>query len=615
MTQAIITFDIIEYLPSEFKFDNFSFIISSENREFEQEILYANRNQVTHKANLNKKDLKYSIKVTRNSSLIGITDLIIPHNILSKKENIFDKTCSITMTDSIKRVLFGNTSSSNFLKINVHLTIQYKEKKEKEKEQSTKYSSVNSGKKPKLPERSESSGIGSDSQNQKESIHSSSAFSQRNQLANKKTSNIRKQRSSSKPKSNIKSNTMKPKTQIFTNNKLKEVQKAILDDEKNEEDKKAKNKNESFIDEELTKQVKDANPKITNFMKEFSNKYPLDKLNSFSDVNNLMDHTKNILEELLDYQVQFYDAFNKSFLTKNKFKQLMIQYNNKLRNVKKEINKIDEENNLCDIKEEIKDKNNFNDIRELVPIKENELDNFKELCGNYLDKISPDNNSGNNEKDKIDDKKSAEEKTQNLLIRILTHNINKYGPINNLFTQTNSTESERLNIRRLANKLNLPLNGANAEEKNNENAENKNEVAPENNKEEAQQEQQQEKNEETPNDIPKENLSDGKITKWEYVSTEKPDKIDKSLELYLKYFYSKRSFPKIMFRKTSTNNYEYGTQKVMIKIEGDTIRVRYVGGYLLLDKFIEVNAANEEKKLKKQNEKSNNVNNKKNKKK
>ena len=62
-----------------------------------------------------------------------------------------------------------------------------------------------------------------------------------------------------------------------------------------------------------------------------------------------------------------------------------------------------------------------------------------------------------------------------------------------------------------------------------------------------------------------------------------------------------------MFKKTSTNNYEYGTQKVMVKIEGDTIRIRYVGGYLIIDKFIELNAANEEKKIKKQSEKSNNA--------
>ena len=51
---------------------------------------------------------------------------------------------------------------------------------------------------------------------------------------------------------------------------------------------------------------------------------------------------------------------------------------------------------------------------------------------------------------------------------------------------------------------------------------------------------------------------------------QKPDKIDKKLENYLKYFYSKRTFPKIFFKKTSTNNYEYGTQKVMIKIEGES---------------------------------------------
>ena len=45
----------------------------------------------------------------------------------------------------------------------------------------------------------------------------------------------------------------------------------------------------------------------------------------------------------------------------------------------------------------------------------------------------------------------------------------------------------------------------------------------------------------------------------------------------------------------------------MIKIEGDTIRVRHIGGYLILDKFIELNAANEEKKLKKINEKNKNT--------
>ena len=168
MSQAIITFDIIEYLPTDFNFDNFSFIINSENRDFEQEISYLNKNQITHKASLNKKDLKYIIKATRNSSLIGITDLIIPFHILSKRENIYDKTCIITMTDSVKRVLFGNTSSSNVLKINIHLTLQYKEKEKnankanekKEKEHLHKSHILHSGKKIKSYNRSHSFGKG-----------------------------------------------------------------------------------------------------------------------------------------------------------------------------------------------------------------------------------------------------------------------------------------------------------------------------------------------------------------------------------------------------------------------------------------------------------------------
>lgn len=595
MSQAIITFDIIEYLPSDFKFDNFSFIVSSENRDFEQEISYMNKNQITHKANLNKRELKYSIKATRSSSLIGISDLIIPSHVLSKKESTFDKTCSITMTDSIKRVLFGNTSPSNFLKLNFHLTLQYKER-----ETINRHS--NSGKKIRTADKSDILGHGGDNQSQKESGPNSVIFSQRNPVGNKKIGNIKKQRSNSKPKS-IKSQGVRPKNQSYTYNKFKEV-----GDLTNDEDKKNKSKNESLIDQELNKEVKEIDPKLTNFMSEFNSKYPLEKLNSYSDVNEMVENTKNIVEELLNYQLKIYDAFSQTFSTKNKFKKLMVEYNNKLRNVKKEMNKLDEENDLYEIKQEINEKNNFNDIKDLLPLKENEMDTYKELCGAYLDGGS-NNKEGDENSKKIDEQKNNEEKTQNLLLKVLTHNINKYGPVNTLFTQTNSTEPERLNIKRLADKYNLPLNSPNEEAENNENKneeQNQNAENADANEENKEEEKTVENNNDNNVSSKPQNILDQKITKWEYVLTEKPDKIDKKLENYLKYFYSKRTFPKIFFKKTSTNNYEYGTQKVMIKIEGDTIRVRYVGGYLLIDKFIELNSATEEKKLKKQSEKNNN---------
>ena len=633
MTQVIVTFDIIEYLPSDFKFDNFSFIISSEARDFEQEISYLNKNQITHKATLNKRELKYSIKTTKNSSLIGISDLTIPSSVLSKRENIYDKTCSINMSDSVRRVIFGNTSSSNSLKINIHITLQYKEKeknkfnekKEKDKDKEHNHNLSTTGKKIKPYERSESFGKGGEQK--KESGAASNTFSQRNFAANKKNANIRKVRSNSKPASSMKnSQTMKPKTQIFNNNnKLKEVQKAILDDEQNEEEKKNKNKSkskDSFIDEELNKEIKEINPQFINFMKDFNNKNPLDKLNSISDVNEMLEYTKNIVDQLLDYQLKYYDMYNKVFLTKNKLKKLLVQNNEKLRMVKKQINKLDEENDLYEIKEILNHKNNNNNIKDLLPLKESELDTYKELYGLYLDK-SPDTNIKENKEEieknkKLEEKKKNEEKTQNLLIKVLTHSVNKYGPVNKLFTQTNSTEPERINIRKLATKYNLPINAENEEEQkkdiNNESNENKKEEAKKDNnndntgvneEKKEEKENKEEKVSENNNNVDlKQNIFDGKITKWEYVSTEKPDKIDKKLEQYLKYFYSKRTFPKILFKKTSTNNYEYGTQKVMVKIEGDTIRIRYIGGYLLIDKFIEMNAANEEKKVKKQNEKN-----------
>ena len=339
-------------------------------------------------------------------------------------------------------------------------------------------------------------------------------------------------------------------------------------------------------------------------MKEFSNKNPLDKLNSFNNINEMMEYTKNIVDQLFDYQLKYYDMYKKTFLVKNKIKNLMVQYNEKLRTVKKQINKLEEDKDLNEIKEEMDEKNNYSNIKELLPLKENELETFKDLYGAYLDKPSEKKEENENNK-KIEEKNENDEKAENLLVKVLTHTINKYGPVNKLFTQTNSTEPERINIKKLATKYNLPINVENGTEPKKENQNEQKENKDNNNAAQIEEKKEEENKADKPNEI--NNDSKQKIEKFEFIIiTEKPDKIDKKLEQYLKYFYSKRSFPKIPFKKTSTNNYEYGTQKVMIKIEGDTIRIRYVGGYLLIDKFIEMKAANEEKKLKNKNEKGNN---------
>ena len=44
MSFALITLDISDYIPQNFRFDNFSFIFSSDGHDFEDEINYLSRN-------------------------------------------------------------------------------------------------------------------------------------------------------------------------------------------------------------------------------------------------------------------------------------------------------------------------------------------------------------------------------------------------------------------------------------------------------------------------------------------------------------------------------------------------------------------------------------------
>ena len=649
MTQITLTFSIAKYLPSDFNFSSFSFIISSESRDFEQEISFKTKNQISHKFSLPKKDAKYSIKVTKNNSLIGISDISIPSNIFQKREKNFTKICNINMTDSVKRVLFKNVTSDINLKIEINCALQYKEK-----EKDTKLN--------------HSTSINKKMNNVKslKDMKTSGTFSYKNILSNKKSgistnnnSNIKKQYSNSKSNKNIKSpKIMKPKTSMFNygnneENKLNEnkkekkevkdiIKKKEIQKEKNEikdnkekeilkdKEKEKEKENESILDEELNKEIKGKDDEFYNFMNDFKERHPLEKLESMNDVNELRNHTKNIIMELLEYQIKFYSQVKNNFATKNKFKNLMLQYNEKFRNTKKEINRTDEMIDLCEIKSEFLGENKSNSINNLLSLKENEIDNYNNICNDYIEK-----NKENKKEEKKEDNTQLMEKGKNVLIKVLQQFFEKKGPINKIYTLSNSTEPERVNIIKLAEKYNFPLNSEIKEEDEIPGPE-KDEDDEKDEKIKSQEEnidndtlKEKEDNNEDNNtnnidkDIEKEeqdeskekNIFDQKITKWEYVSTEKPDKIDKKLELYLKYFYSKRTFPVVIFKKTSTNNYEYGKQKVMIKIEGDTIRVRHLGSYLILDKFIELNAATEEKKLKKNNEKNNNADSKTNKKK
>ena len=97
--------------------------------------------------------------------------------------------------------------------------------------------------------------------------------------------------------------------------------------------------------------------------------------------------------------------------------------------------------------------------------------------------------------------------------------------------------------------------------------------------------------------------------KLSIVQSSANDNLDKKLDEILIGVYNKRRITQIPFRRLSQGEYEFGSQKLSLKVEGDSIRgkifkllfnynlVKTGGGFILLDKFIEINAPLEEAKI------------------
>ena len=99
----------------------------------------------------------------------------------------------------------------------------------------------------------------------------------------------------------------------------------------------------SDIDEDLKNDKTQDNIDILNFMKSFTTEHPLEKLDEFKEPYDLMIYTKNIINELLNYQLKFYSSLNNSICTNKKFKDLLLAYNDKYRLILKKISKSEEE--------------------------------------------------------------------------------------------------------------------------------------------------------------------------------------------------------------------------------------------------------------------------------
>ena len=565
MSYIGITLQIIEYHPQNFNFENFSFVFSTESRDFEKEISFSSKDPISHKLLIPRKNLKYSIKITRNNSLIGISDFIIPLQVFSKKENSFNKYCQLTMTDSIRKLIFGNISSNN-IKIHVSANIKYLEKGEKFIKSTISNSHIKKEKKrastPKKFENKFKNKYGNMTTILKLSKDEKSTM-------NKKVTEDFKKRSSTKSHINNASGNASLNTKIRLQKKEKDKEKEKSKDniinnkkiEKVKDTEKAKEENKIITNIEDTSDIdeslKDNNTQnlspseILDFMKSFEKKYPLEKLDEFNDQYELMNHTKKIMNELLNYQQKYYSLLNTSYTLNKKYQNLLLNYNEKFRLTLKKINKIEEESKKNDIKQDIiltLENNENNNLNQLLNLKQQELQLLKEI---YVIKPKKKEEEKLTEEQikQIEEKKNKDHNTQLLLIKVLNNIYNKYGPLNKIITKENSEDNEIKNIINLSEKYNLPI-------------------------------------------------SEEVLKMENVICNNKPEEMDLKLESYLQNFYKNKKISKIAFKKIGNNLYEYGTLKVTIIFEDNAFKAKTVGGFIGLDKFIEKNSGLEDNKIK-----------------
>ena len=561
MSLAVITLDITDYFPQNFHFENFSFIFSSDGHDFEDEINYLSHNQIAHKTLLNKKDIRYSIKILRNDSLIGISDFIIPSALLSKKEQFFEKVCTINMTDSTKRILFGNLSPSNTLRINIKANMQYIQEKAMIKQNTA---GIKKDKKPfspkstNLPLKKKNMGI-----NNQNGIGFGGNNLVGNFVFNKQQISMSNVGRKAGVKNNINTNFgNKNQNKFGINNNKQNMVDIMLQQQrfknnaninKNNDNiptKQINNNNEqpeedpgdiSTLDEDISHPVQLVDKEFTEFMSKFIEKNPLEQLSQFKDINEMLIYTKNVIDKLLCYQQEYYERLKSSIVLNNRLNELLLKYNEKYRNIVKKVHRLNEETNSNDMRKDA-----------VINIHRTENSNLKQIIPQQEIK-----NENNNENDE-------ENKKQNLLMKLIKNCISNYGPLDSLFKGDNVTNEDKKIILEINKKLN-------SEEKKIDN-----------------------------NIVKKENINNNATMiegKLEYVISDNPDNLDIKLNQYLASIYSENRAPPIVFKKIEGNIYEYGSQKINIVDEDNIIKVQYDEGALLLDNFIEINAQAEEEKL------------------
>ena len=128
MSKIEISFNIINYKPNYFNFNDYYFEFVCDETKFKDIIEYSKKNIITNKTEI-KTNLKYFIKVFYKKELIGLTNFIIPQKYLFKKKKSFNiniNNLKLTMSEFHLKKLFPNNNNNNNLGISIDIKISFK---------------------------------------------------------------------------------------------------------------------------------------------------------------------------------------------------------------------------------------------------------------------------------------------------------------------------------------------------------------------------------------------------------------------------------------------------------------------------------------------------------
>ena len=464
-----ITLDIIDYEPKDFDFSSCSFIFISEEHNFEREISFMNANQICQKIPIaGRKEIKYSIKVLKDDNLIGITDFIIPYQIIFKKEKMFDKICPINMKDSTKKLIIGDLNNNIALKIGIHANLQYLEENKSGNISNNKKENKQFFHKKKINNKKERLKIFSPSSKTEKHfpIRTNSSSSYKNKF-NINTHNIKNygiinphhykadsfvlEKNSKRPKIEKHKRTFSSQKQENEISKIKKVKNKILETKEIKQENLTINNEISDININNNIEENDVNKKDLN---KLNNDFDLyinekkEKINEIDNINEMINFTINNIKNIEDYRENNYNLIKEKINSINNLNEQYIKVNEQLKDNLSKKNKLIEKIQDYETQIELltnKEKAIELQNKEFFELKLNELDIIKNLS--YL---KHDNNNYN---------KNIKDNNEQLLLllKILKLISKRHGHLQDLLTQTNSIESQRITLKNIITKYKSDL--------------------------------------------------------------------------------------------------------------------------------------------------------------